>query len=313
MKWMWGLTLFLVSCSSIPTVKLGTSVEKPKEPFNVVLETKAQIFAIEKMPKPVCEQSKNPRLTIRNWSTDKEITLKQSCEMVPGALVTYSTVLPSAKYQVRMRSLAKTLITANCENPESKSDKNELTLEPENTVDGYLNRALCKSTQWIAVQKGIPSASMTLVSDSSDFEAELYVLDKASKTPRKIGALAVGRKKTIPATSGKILLKVTAKKYSGEIHYALNHLNTPPSKIISVPVVDCYPVSEAQSIVLLTPTEALKVNDQLDVFGYQKSGGSVSLGTCVVNSVSESQASCRLPKVVQRDFTRFSAQLVTEG
>lgn len=313
-----ALAVWIAGCSSLPQAKLDNMTEQPKNAFRVRLESKGQVVVIQRLKQGSClEARKRLRISIKGSAPKANLVFYRSCDMIPGSLVAYSHVLPSGNYEVKT-SGEKVRATAIYEDAETRSgpDKNftgALVLGAEETLKDRVDPSTGNASNWVKVKSKGGPVSLLLTTKPDRINATLFLKTKGSKTPQRIGTLLPGVRASVDSDPGEIYVKLTGKKFTGETYYSLTNRNVPVTHTVSIPVIDCYPVGANQSIVLLNPTENIKVNDQLNISAHKHNGEYVLLGKCTVNSISESQASCKLNAVTSKDFSRYKAEIVKEG
>ncbi len=322
------VSLALTGCGSSQLMKTPQSLESLSERVRVKAEGKAKILVIQKLaPGASCDKVKKEiKVAIKSDVGGDSIPVDSSCEFQPRSVTVQTTsYVGKGNYEVnvngpsdRKKFIGAAIVTTDCEDPEVNSGPDQdfggaMALAENQTFQGKVDYANGNATNWIQLPAKSAEMSLFFLTDApSDVKARLFVLPRGAKAPRRLEALTPKVKKYFRPAEGTLYVQVTGQRLKGEVNYSLTRKDSSLTKSVTVPVIDCYPVNANTSVVLLKPSEAMKVNDELQISAQKAKGGTISLGRCVVTSVSDSQVSCRMQAVPTSDLSHYRAQLLKD-
>jgi hypothetical protein len=330
------LCLGLEGCGSIPTVPLPFVLDKPSTKASVVLDSDAQIVLGQPIKRGQSCDKVKAKLSgsVTNVKKDEKVELKLSCTEVKGAVVLISSVLSKGTYLVAVQGGEEPIfsdtpsIVLRYPDPDFKSGADQelegaKELVANQTIKGVENYSSGVSTQWVHLKgkKGTLSLTFFEEGDGRWLNAEVYAQAGDGKKPRLLGILLPKRKRDFKINEDNLFVKVTAREFGAERKYSLLRFDgkagTGPNgkggTRVSVAVIDCYPVGDSSAVVLLKASSAVKLNEEISIFGKKSDGASVSLGKCTVTGISQGQASCRLEEASLSNIVEYRAEVVSTG
>lgn len=330
------LTLLAVAalsgCAGSQVAKLPEELSPSGKKVVVKLDSRGHILAAVKLKKGMrCEVNpKGLKLEIKGVEKGNKFSVVQSCSFLPGMLVAHSSVpLTKGEYEVHasidkkgkgLEGDAKLSVRYGDADFSSGADQDfggAAELAENQTVKGTVNYLIGDATDWVKA-KGGSAVMLTLLEDSDGTTAKVYKLAKGSANPYAVGELRNKQRRRFKVDKGdELLVKVSGDKFDGEGNYTLIRRDLSGGdaggKKVNLAVIDCYPVTNSSSLVLLRAAENMKVDDEVEITGMRASGAPLKLGKCRVGSVADGQASCRLDRVLPSDLVEYRAEAVLGG
>jgi len=322
-----GILLVGVGCSSLSEYKMGEVLPSADETFKLKLDSKGRIFVSQRLSakgRPVCEKLKaDLSVSIKRESDGEKIAVEESCTFLPGRLVAIAKDnAAKGEYMIALSRGgkadlydAKPFLGAKYVDPEFNSGTDYVVdgateLPKGQSAKGIIAYANGNRTDWIRLKGKNARVGLTLLenADAREVGAEVYKILKGGGRPVRIATLLPKKKRSFQVTADDLLVKLTAESYEGAMSYSLLRSDEAGGKKINIPVVDCYPVDEDSSIVLLGKADAVKVGDEITVFGKTTAGERVTVGTCQITSLSENGASCRMAARLRQTYLEFRAE-----
>lgn len=325
-----GLSLSLVGCSSLSEHKLGETVSKGSK-VKVKLEGKGQIFVSQAVSaKTRCLGLRGAlEVSVRGEPGTPPIALTTTCELVKGQYsVITKEMLQPGNYSVQVSNgengrylLGKPMVAARLEDPDFNSGADFIVHGAKDLPSGQVAKGLISyptgnATDWIKISGKGGAVALTFLdgSDNKELTAQVFDMSRGAKAPRLIGVLSHKKTRTFPLKSDNLYVRVKESGY-GDGNYSLIRGDSAAAAVsgsgggggVKLSVIDCYQVSEGESVVLLEAGEGLKVQDEVVVFGKKTSGELEPLGECEVTAVQAGQASCRMGNQVGTQYTEFRA------
>ncbi|MBI4403825.1 MAG: hypothetical protein HY537_06680 [Deltaproteobacteria bacterium] len=317
------LLFFISGCSSLTTVQLPRVFDDRDDKFLVKLAASGQIIVRQKFPEKAkpCEAYKiNFKVEIKK-AKGSRIPVRYVCTFLPGNLVAMSSgMLPKGEYEVRGVNISGPMpfketpvLSVRYLDPDFGSGTDQdfggaVELGENATVKGAVNYADGNTTNWIRAKgKGTMLLDFIDPSENHDLKALVFSFSKETGSLVPISALRHKGPRRM-RTTGEVLIKVVGPAYEGERSYSVSRRDLQATKKVRIPVIDCYPLDGASSIVLLGGAEGLKANDEVSVLGKKATGENVSLGACKVISIEGSQASCRLDRLPPENILEYRAE-----
>jgi len=310
----------LASCGSLPAARVGSTLDSGNTKVKVSMGGRGLLFVAQKLSgKADCESLKRTlSVSITEDGVGNPVVTTSVCDFIKGNLVV-SSKSPVAKGEYTI-SIKRINDRAYKDNPGvyAKYEDPDFAGGPDYLVDGARELTTGQSlkggvsypngntTEWIRLKGRNVSAGLTLLltGDAKDVKAEIYDTGVDAKTLTLVGTLQPKKKRMVRVRNSNMLVKISAKPYTGAGEYALVRADagsagtTSVSRGVKIPVIDCYQVGDNNSIVLLQAVAGVKVNDEVSVFGRNAGGETVAIGNCQVTSIVGSQASCKMDGAV---------------
>lgn len=333
-----AVLLLSAGCASVSNHKLGSPLKSAAGKVQINLESKGQIFASHKLaPKAKCATLKKAMtVSVRGEAGTPPVVMTMSCELIKNNLTFVSReMLRPGNYSVQITKgdgakflLDKPVVGARYEDPDFNSGADYMSdgakdLPSGQVAKGYVSYGTGNATDWVKVS-GKGAVALTLVdgSEEHDLIAQVFDLGRGARNPRFLGNLSHKKTRAFAAKGDKLYVRIKATPFTGEGNYSLIRGDSALGGAAAagggggakLSVIDCYQVSEDESVVLLEAGEALKAQDAVVVFGRAGQGGElVQLGDCEVTNVSGTQASCRMSGAVDSKYTEFRAVAKAKG
>jgi hypothetical protein len=328
----WGLVVIgLAGCGSTPTLKVGSLLENPRMNFKATLPAPGKLFIAQKIEgkKPGCDEMKTSlSVTMRKDGDNKVLNTIYDCKLMPGNIVAITKDnVGKGDYAIRVERALKPQFKEKPQVLARYADP-DFNAGPEYLIDGAKELAAGQAfkgvvsypqgatTQWVRLKGKSARVGLTLIQgpEARDLTVQVYENSPSSKGVTLVATLLPKKKKMLSLKEDNLLVKISAKAYAGSGEFSLVRSDGEAAKGgagagVSIPVVDCYQVSESASVVLLESGKGgLKVNDEVRVFGKKTSGENIALGNCQVTSIVGTQASCRLDEAVGAGFVEYHAE-----
>lgn len=203
-------------------------------------------------------------------------------------------------------------------NADFKSDSDQVmtgaTPAPKGSkIEGEVNYSQGDRTDWFQVDGENGMVSLTLLGENNGKEIDVTVFRADGPKAKPLFKLQHGKALTARLGKSDIFLRVRGKRYSGPVKYSVLRRDFPITRVVSVPVIDSYRVSDSTSMLLLEAVDGMAVKDELSIKGKKMNGELISLGQCLVTSVEGGQASCKLPRVPKVNIVELRAQVKVQG
>lgn len=325
--------LLIAACGAVPLkVNLPEEIRAEKKTARLNLGSRGHIFAAVKLGKGTsCNELKEAiHLALRRVDRVEKIPVEYSCLFVPGYAALHSAVLNKGEYEAnysvtlpKKKPETSALLSVRYRDPDFESGADQdfggaTELGENQTIKNTVSYTAGDDTDWIKVKGKGGKVALNLRSDvegGQHVTAHVYRLTPHSPQPSPAGTLVLNKPRILDAdASTELLVKIVSPLYVGESAYSISRRDLSSGiKRVALSVLDCYPMTETSSIVLLRASEGLNQNDGVDVFGIDARGRSQKLGQCRVEQVADGQASCLLNRVVPRNVVEYRAEAFLGG
>ncbi|MEZ4749442.1 MAG: hypothetical protein R3B54_02090 [Bdellovibrionota bacterium] len=325
-----ALIVLLTACAGVPVVPPQT-LGNTDQPVHVQLPERGKIILSQELRKNVTnlncrEFSKRFQVQLQHTAYSTRIPMHASCKVRKNHVVLYPrNFLAAGDYRVSIdRKQAwryfygKPELLVRYINADFKSDSDQVMsgatpAAKGNKIEGEVNYSQGDRTDWYQIDGENGMVSLTLLGENNakDIEATVFRADGPKAKP--LFKLQHGKALTARLGKSDVFVRVRGKRYTGPVKYSLLRRDFPITRVVSVPVIDSYRVSDSTSMLLLEAIEGMSVKDELSIKGKKMNGELISLGQCLVTSVEGGQASCKLPKVPKINIVELRAQVKVQG
>lgn len=307
------LMLLLAACAGVPVVPPQT-LSNSDQPVRVELPERGKIVLSQELRKNVLglncrEFSKRFQVKLQHSAHNTRIPMHASCKVRKDHLVLYPrNFLAAGDYHVTIERkqawryfYGKPQLLVRYINADFKSDSDQVMsgavpASKGNKIEGEVNYSQGDRTDWYQIDGENGMVSLTLLGENNAKDIDATVFRSDGPKAKPLFKLHHGKPLTARLGKSDIFVRIRGKRYTGAVKYSLLRRDFPITRVVSVPVIDSYRVSDSTSMLLLEAVDGMAVKDELSIKGKKMNGELISLGQCLVTSVEGGQASCKLPQ-----------------
>jgi len=321
------VAMWIVGCASTPN---EIPIEMTSDATKIKLLSRGNIVVAQKVtsgPENCKKFTQNLKIELRKEGVKGVIPMAVNCALKKGKFYVQSqAALAPGNYRVSVIRESMRWFTgdptiyARYLNADFKSETDYMPegatpLEPNQAVKSKTNYNKGDKSDWVRLNGKDTGVTLTFVPDDNDDDitAGVYWYSEAHNAPQLMGMLQPGKRRSFKIDQDDLYVRVAGGEFSGELEYTLLRRDTSGGKKSQLSVLDCYRVSDSSSLVLLQAVSGMKVSDHVMISGKTADGGSRTLGKCVVTSISDNQANCKLERPYSADIVEYKAEGLIKG